>query len=162
MSTAVSTSPGTADPLQPGPTTAAQHVSGESLLWLGEQLGLQWSDVDWRGGFLVVRRGIVRGVETSPKSHRIRRVHLSGQLVVALKAWRRVQEARWLKKGKSLPVWVFPSLDGTALEERNIRHVLARMLTQAGLHVMCSGGVRRSKAPPVRRMAPFTSQRDPD
>ena len=105
-------------------------------LRLGEQLGLQWSDVDWRGGFLVVRRGIVRGVETSPKSHRIRRVHLSGQLVVALKAWRRVQEARWLKKGKSLPVWVFPSLDGTALEERNIRHVFARMLTQAGLHVI--------------------------
>jgi hypothetical protein len=47
-----------------------------------------------------------------------------------------VEEARWLKKGKSLPVWVFPSLDGTALEERNIRHVFARMLTKVGLHYM--------------------------
>jgi integrase len=30
-------------------------------------------------------------------------------------------------------MWVFPSLEGTALEERNIRHVFARMLEKAQL-----------------------------
>jgi integrase len=32
-----------------------------------------------------------------------------------------------------MPPWVFPSRTGTALEERNGRHVFERMLTKAGL-----------------------------
>jgi integrase len=47
--------------------------------------------------------------------------------------WRRQQRARWLKKGKPMPEWVFPSLEGTALEERNVRHVFTRMLEKAEL-----------------------------
>jgi integrase len=70
-------------------------------LRLGEQIGLQWGDIDWNGQFLVVRRNIVRGVVTTPKSHQCRRVDLSAQLIAALLAWRRVQQARWLaEKGE--------------------------------------------------------------
>ena len=29
--------------------------------------------------------------------------------------------------------WVFPSLEGTALEERNVRHVFTRLLAKANL-----------------------------
>ena len=102
-------------------------------LRLGEQLALQWSDVDFNGRFVAVQRNIVRGVVTSPKSHQRRRVDLSPQLITALVRWRRVQRARWLKKGKAVPSWVFPSLERTALEERNVHHVFTRMLEKAEL-----------------------------
>jgi integrase len=45
-----------------------------------------------------VQRNIVRGVQTSPKSHQRRRGDLSPQLTTALVQWRRVQRTRWLKK----------------------------------------------------------------
>ncbi len=102
-------------------------------LRLGEQIALQWGDVDWLGRFVLVQRNRVRGVLTSPKSHQQRRVDLSAQLSAALLEWRRYQRARWLKKGKDLPVWVFPSREGTALEERNVRHVFTRMLEKGEL-----------------------------
>jgi integrase len=102
-------------------------------LRLGELLALQWGDIDWNGGFLVVRRNIVKGIETSPKSHQRRRVDLSAQLSTTLLEWRRAQRARWLTKGRELPRWVFPSLQGTAGEERNVRHVFTRILERAKL-----------------------------
>jgi integrase len=40
---------------------------------------------------------------------------------------------RWLKKGKEVPLWVFPSREGTPHEERNVRHVFTRMLEKAEL-----------------------------
>jgi integrase len=69
-------------------------------LRIGEQIGLQWSDVDWNGRFLVVQRDSSRGLLTSPKSHRRRRVDLSSQLLSTLVEWRRFQQARALHKGK--------------------------------------------------------------
>jgi integrase len=102
-------------------------------LRLGELLALQWGDVDWNGRFLVVQRNIVRGAITSPKSHQRRRVDMTPQLATALIGWRRLQRKRWLKKGKPVPVWMFPSLEGTALEERNVRHVFTRLLERAEL-----------------------------
>jgi integrase len=102
-------------------------------LRLGEQIALQWGDVDWNGRFVLVQRNLVRGVLTSPKSHQRRRVDLSMQLSAALFDWRRHQRARWLEKGKELPPWIFPSRKGGALEERNVRHVFSRMLEKAEL-----------------------------
>nr|MBA3640735.1 tyrosine-type recombinase/integrase [Acidobacteriota bacterium] len=102
-------------------------------LRLGEQIGLQWSDIDWNGQFLLVQGNVVRGVLTTPKSHQCRRVDMSAQLTTALREWRALQQARWLKKGEHMPAWVFPSRTGTALEERNVRHVFERMLSKAGL-----------------------------
>lgn len=102
-------------------------------LRLGEQIALQWDDIDWHGRFILVHRNLVRGVLTSTKSHQRRRVDMSAQLEATLLEWRRQQRARWLKKGQDVPVWVFPSLEATALEERNIRHVFTRMLAKAAL-----------------------------
>ena len=81
-------------------------------LRLGEQMALQWGDIDWHGQFIVVQRNVVRGVLTTPKSHQCRRVDMSPQLTIALAEWRRVQQARWLKKGKDMPLWVFPARQG--------------------------------------------------
>ena len=102
-------------------------------LRLGEQIALQWGDVDWLGRFVVVQRNLVRGVFTSPKSHQRRRVDLSAQLSAALLEWRRYQRERWLKKGNDCRRGCSRRCEGTALEERNVRHVFTRMLEKAGL-----------------------------
>ncbi len=102
-------------------------------LRLGEQMALQWGDIDWHGQFIVVQRNVVRDVVTTPKSHRCRRVDMSAQLTIALAEWRRVQQARWLKKGQDMPLWVFPARQGRLLEERNVRHVFTRLLAKATL-----------------------------
>ena len=75
----------------------------------------------------------MRGVLTSPKSHQRRRVDLSAQRSAALIDWQRHQRERCLKNRKNLPTWVFPSRQGTTLEERSLRHVFTRMLEKAGL-----------------------------
>ena len=65
-------------------------------LRLGELIGAQWGAVDFNGRFLEVRRSVVRGLVTTPKNHRIRRVDLSPQLVQELK---RLKEIRQLSAG---------------------------------------------------------------
>ncbi len=102
-------------------------------LRLGEQLALQWGDIDWHGQSIVVQRNVVRDVVTTPKSHQCRRVDMSAQLTIALAEWRRAQQARWLKKGQEMPLWVFPARQGGLLEERNVRHVFTRLLAKAAL-----------------------------
>jgi len=100
---------------------------------LGERLALQWGDIDWNGRFLTVQRNLVRGLITSPKSHQQRKVDLTPHVVTALQTWRRVQRARWFKKGKPMPEWVFPSRTGTPLEHCNVRQAFGRLLQRAGL-----------------------------
>ena len=68
------------------------------------------------------------------------------ELSSALVVWRRLLRKRWLKKGKTMPPWVFPSLDGTALEERNVRHVFTRMLEKAELRKIRIHDLRHSYA----------------
>ncbi len=58
---------------------------------------------------------------------------MSAQLTIALAEWRRVQQARWLKKGQEMTPWVFPARRGGLLEERNVWHVFTRLLAKAGL-----------------------------
>jgi integrase len=71
-------------------------------LRLGELLGLQWSDVDWCGSFVLVRRNIVPGQLTTPKNHQRRRVDLAQHLRAVLRLWRRQQRALWLQR-RELP-----------------------------------------------------------
>jgi integrase len=103
-------------------------------LRLGELLGLQWSDVDWRGSFVLVHRNIVRGQLTTPKNHQRRRVDLSQHLRAVLRLWRRQQRALWLERGEPPPAWIFPSAAGTFLDESNVRKAFNRILDAAGLH----------------------------
>ena len=69
----------------------------------GELLALQWSDCNWRYGFVQVQRNLVRGLLTTPKNHQRRRVDLSRQLQVALRLWRRRERIAWLRKGAPQP-----------------------------------------------------------
>lgn len=103
-------------------------------LRLAELLALQWGDLDMRGRFISVQRSLPKGKLSTPKNHQQRRVDMSPQLKRQLDAWRRRQAAKWLKLGEPRPVWVFPSEDGTPLDESNVRKVFNRILDEADLH----------------------------
>jgi integrase len=69
--------------------TARKHAPREHPLFLcalrtgmrlGELLGLQWGDVDFHGRFIEVRRNLVGGYVTMPKSGKARKVDMSSQL----------------------------------------------------------------------------------
>jgi integrase len=99
----------------------------------GELLALQWSDINWRGEFIQLRRNMVRGQLTTPKNQ-TRRIDLSRQLRAELRLWRRRERLGWLKRGQPLPLWVFSSVSGTALHESNVRKAFNRILDAAELH----------------------------
>ena len=52
---------------------------------IGEALTLQWGDIDFKGRFIDVKRSVVRGKVTVPKSGKSRRVDMSLQLTDAMK-----------------------------------------------------------------------------
>jgi integrase len=103
-------------------------------LRLSELLAVQWGDVDWRGRFIYVQRGFVRGKLTSPKNHQVRRVDLSPELRTVLRLWRRQQSQKWFSLGVLRPEWVFPTAIGTAMDESNVRKRFSAILDKAGLH----------------------------
>jgi len=102
---------------------------------LGELLGLQWGDVDFNGCFIEVRRNLVAGRITTPKSGRTRRVDMSQQLLETLKGLLTSRKAEALKNGwGKVPEWVFCNEDGGALDGDNLRHrVFYKVLEKSGL-----------------------------
>jgi len=99
----------------------------------GELLALQWGDIDWHGKFIEIRRANWRGIISSPKSGKGRRVDLADHLAGILSEHGRVLVAEALKGGRPMPEWVFPSEEGTALDAANLRKVFAKVLKKAGL-----------------------------
>jgi integrase len=99
----------------------------------GELLGLRWADVDFKGGFLLVRQNRVHGVTTTPKNHQVRKVDMSAQLAIELDALRRRERERYLEAGKELPAIVFASDAGTYQDVGNLRRAFYRALTAASL-----------------------------
>lgn len=75
---------------------------------LRELRGLDWEDIDFRGGFIEVCRAHVKGQITTPKNHKSRRVDMSPQLVETLKALHTERKKESLAKGwKVIPDGVF-------------------------------------------------------
>lgn len=63
-------------------------IGARTGLRLGELVALRWADVDFAAKRILVRRSIVRGVESSTKSNRERAVDLSTSALSALRAHR--------------------------------------------------------------------------
>jgi integrase len=62
-------------------------------------------------------------------------VDLSDAAIAALKAHRAKLAAEFLKKGESLPEWVFPNREGKPHNMTNVRNrIFYRALEKAGLH----------------------------
>ncbi len=105
-------------------------LGAEAGLRCGELLGLEWNDIDFRRGHLLVRRSIWRGHETVPKGGRPRRLPLTKRLVAALREHRHIRGP-----------WVLCRDDGRQLTEKILRVWVQKASRRAGvahhgLHVL--------------------------
>jgi integrase len=83
----------------------------------GELAGLQWSDVDFNGKHLLVKRQVVWGRVQTTKGNNTSRIDLSTALLNALKTLKRKRQEEWLRKGENeIPKWVFCKRDGNPVD----------------------------------------------
>ena len=101
---------------------------------LGELFGLDWSDVDMERGIIVVRRSIVRGIVSSPKTHKERLVAFPASVAQALRPFQRPSGL------------VFCRADGQALSHHIAENALHRSCRQAGLRLIGWHTLRHSCA----------------
>lgn len=91
---------------------------------LGEALGLRWSDVDWEGSFVWVRRAYRRGVFGPPKNGKPRRIKMSKQLrETLLERLKEVEDTGEVVFGEKGKPW----------EQNEVRRVFWKTLKDAGL-----------------------------
>ena len=111
-------------------------------LRIGEALGLKRSDCDLQAKEIHVRRtleAIRRGMSPaerlgSPKSGKARTVDVSQQLADELKRLELAQKTHALRLGTGkLPAWVFPTGEGSPLDESRVRKAFKRLLKMASL-----------------------------
>ncbi len=105
---------------------------------LGELLALEWGDIDFRSGFIEVRRSYVKGIISTPKNGKARRVDMSRQLAETLKALRTDRKREALAKGwKEVPDLIFVNEACGILDHANLRtRVFWPALTKTGLRRM--------------------------
>ncbi len=73
-------------------------------LRISEALALRWSDVDWLGSRLSVRRGIVERIVDNVKTEGSAKTFtLAGELLDRLKSWKQLSEF------SEAEVWIFAS-----------------------------------------------------
>jgi integrase len=102
---------------------------------LGEVIGLQPGDIDFNGGFIEVKRSIVRGRVDTPKNGKSRRVDMSLMLAQVLKdhlVWTKEETLRkgWMKPPETL---IFND-EGNPLDKRNLaQRYYEKCLAKAGL-----------------------------
>ncbi|MFA5786960.1 MAG: tyrosine-type recombinase/integrase [Actinomycetota bacterium] len=101
---------------------------------IGEAIGLEWGDIDWRGKFLTFQRSSWQGHVTSPKTtSSIRQVQLSPEMIAVLKEHRRAIAAESLEAGRSMPERVFVNEVGNPLDEAKVSKAHHSALKVAGL-----------------------------
>lgn len=67
-------------------------VALQTGMRLGELLALEWRDIDWKQGLILVRRNRVEGVTKTPKNGEARDIPISDDLLDQLKDWRASQD----------------------------------------------------------------------
>ncbi|MGO9175709.1 MAG: tyrosine-type recombinase/integrase [Desulfobaccales bacterium] len=102
---------------------------------LGELLALEWGDIDFRGGFIEVRRAHVYKRITTPKNGKTRRVDMSPQLAETFKALLTERKRGALASGRGeVGGLVFTNGAGRVMEHANLRtRVFWPALAKAGL-----------------------------
>ncbi|HVX98003.1 MAG TPA: site-specific integrase, partial [Polyangia bacterium] len=90
---------------------------------MGEQRAIRWSDIDFEGRIITIRRSAPKwlSIEKSPKSNRHRRVDLTDELAIALEKIRHPGET------------VFCNADGSKLQPGQFHEVLWAAQKKAGL-----------------------------
>ena len=103
-------------------------------LRLGEALALQWQDVDFRAREIRVARAFSEGEIETPKAGHGRTVDMSQQLTQALLVLQAERRTETLRRGwREVPAWVFCSLEGTPLDEANVRRAFNAALKETTL-----------------------------
>lgn len=104
---------------------------------IGEAIGLEWGDIDWRGKFLSFRRSSWHGHVTTPKTaSSIRQVQLSPEMIEVLKEHRRAIASESLEAGRSMPERVFVNEVGNPVDEAKVRVHQRAALKVAGLRTI--------------------------
>ena len=102
----------------------------------GEVIGLQWSDIDWNGKFIEVRRQVVRTkVATLKTKNGRRRVDLSDDLLETLATLKKKRQEEALKRGSNeIAEWVWANETGQRIDINNVKvKSFKRVLLKAGL-----------------------------
>jgi integrase len=104
-------------------------------LRLGEAFALTWDDVDLVGRELRVARTFSGGRLGTPKSGKVRRVHLSSGLVEVLQARDVTRKAEDLRRGRPAPPapLVFPNSDGGHHDQSRVSRAFKATLKAAAL-----------------------------
>jgi len=111
---------------------------------IGELQALTWADVDFENRLIDINKSWWRGITSSTKNHKTRRVDMSKQLAGVL---RDLKQKQWKKyAGKDIPKWVFAGLAGNVLGINVFRISLNRCLEAAGLRHIRIHDLRHSYA----------------
>lgn len=115
---------------------------------IGEALALQWGDIDFNGRFIQVRRSTVRGVISTPKSGKSRRVDMSLQLTEVMKAHEAQSKVKGMAFGfGGIPEFVFTNEAGNAIDKDNWRRrVFNKALKAAKLRTIRIHDLRHTYA----------------
>jgi len=102
---------------------------------IGEAIALQWGDIDFNGRFIEVKRSLVRGQISTPKSGKSRRVDMSKQLAAALKDYRHQSKKKGLSLGiGGAPEFIFTNKRGNPIDKDSWRRrVFVKALEKAGI-----------------------------
>ena len=144
------------------------HVLAGTGLREGEACGLQWGDIDFRGGFLMVHRSVIyrpdpkqRGNKKikrpdrkpilhigAPKSGESGRVDIGPKLAARLQARRDVMAAEAAMNGREPSPWVFPALGDPSkpLNAKSLQNAWTRLLTLVKLRHVRIHDLRHSYA----------------
>ena len=105
-------------------------------LRIGELCGLQWQDIDFVHRIISVRRNVVGGKVTTPKSRSGKRdVRMTSQLADELKSLVKIRKEEKLKKGwTEVPKWLFCNDKGNFLNYNNfLKRVWNPVMDKTGL-----------------------------
>lgn len=109
---------------------------------LGEMFGLEWQNVDFQQSVITIRRSIVEGNVSSPKTHRERKVAFPKSVGDALKVIGPCSEGL-----------IFHRDDGRPLSHGIAEHALNRMLERAGLRHIGWHALRHSCASQMAQLS---------
>ena len=113
---------------------------------LGELLGLRWSDIDWHGQFLEVKRAYKRKRTGPTKTGKARRVDMSDHLMQTLKGLYRQRSEEALEEGRGEIVESVFHRGGKPMEQNFIRRIFKRILTKAGIRNVKFHSIRHTFA----------------
>jgi integrase len=111
----------------------------------GEQIAIEWGDVDWRSRKIIFRRSSTRGLVGPTKSGRERKVPMTGALERALKSTRHLRSQLVFCDGDGTPLKLdflherlWTSLRRAGLRRirwHDLRHTFASQLMMAGVPI---------------------------